>query len=173
MRRGRLVLEDGPQLADEPRLADAGVAHDRDQMRLAALDGAPIGREQELELALAPDECLVQATHAARAHERQRADDAAAGDAAALSLCLDRLRFVELERAARGGDRPLAGEDLARRRRLLEPGGDVHRVAGHERAALAGAADHDLAGVDPDPQLQRRLAACAASRAPRASARSA
>ena len=35
LRGGRLVLEDGPQLADEPRLADAGVAHDRDQMRLS------------------------------------------------------------------------------------------------------------------------------------------
>ena len=126
-------------------------------MRLAALDGAAVGREQELYLALAADERLVQPAHAAWAHERQRADDAAAGDAALFPFRLDRLRLVELEGAACRSDRPLAGEDRARRGRLLEPSGNVHRVAGHEGAAFAGAADHDLPGVDPDPQLQGRL----------------
>ena len=44
-----------------------------------------------------------------------------------------------------------AEQDLSRACRLLEPGGDVDRVAGDERVALAG---HDGARVDPDPHLQ-------------------
>ena len=79
--RRRLVLENGPQLADEPGLADSGVAHDRDDVRLAALDGAPVGGEEELDLRLAADERLTQAADAPRAHQRQSADDSAADDA--------------------------------------------------------------------------------------------
>ena len=56
-------------------------------------------------------------------------------------------------------ERRAADEHLARRRRLLEPGRDVDRVAGDE--PLAGAGD-DLAGVHADPpsiaELGQRVA---------------
>ena len=43
----------------------------------------------------------------------------------------------------------LTDQDLARRRRLLQARGDIHRVAGHERLRARRVAGHDLAGVDP------------------------
>jgi hypothetical protein len=67
------------------------------------------------------------------------------------------VRLVELECASRGRDRPLPGENLARLGSLLEPRRDVDRVTRDEGAAFAGAADHDLSRVHPDPKLERRL----------------
>ena len=55
-------------------------------------------------------------------------------------------------RAAGEPPRLLADEHLARAARLLEPGGDVERVADEVGVAVA---DHDLAGVDADPQVER------------------
>ena len=79
-----------------------------------------------------------------------------ADDAAVLALRLDASRLAELERAAHERRRALADQDLARRRRLLEPSCDVDGVAGDERAALARPADDDLAGVDADAQRRAR-----------------
>ena len=62
--------------------------------------------------------------------------------------------FAELERAADEGRGALPHECAAGLRRLFEARGHVHRVAGRERAALARAADHDLAGVHADPQRE-------------------
>ncbi len=49
----------------------------------------------------------------------------------------------------------LAEKDLAGRRVLLEPGGDVDGVARHERLPGGRVAGHDLAGVHADPHLDR------------------
>jgi len=46
----------GPQLTDEPRLADAGIAHDRHQVRLTRIHDLLVDGTELLELALAPDE---------------------------------------------------------------------------------------------------------------------
>ena len=64
------------------------------------------------------------------------------------------LRLTELEGPADEPSSPLTDQDLARLRCLLEPGGDVDRVARRERASLARAADDDLAGVHPDPERE-------------------
>ncbi len=141
-----------PELTHEPRLAHARVAHDRDQMGLAELD-PPVGRLQELELALAANERAVQAGDAARPHQRERADEPAARGTTLLPLRLDRLRLAQLEGASRGRDGALADEDLSRRRCLLEPCGDIDRVSGDEGGAFARPPHDDLARVDADPQL--------------------
>jgi hypothetical protein len=41
-------------------------------------------------------------------------------------------------------------QDVTGTRRLLEPGSDVHRVAGREGASGRGCARDGLPGVDPD-----------------------
>ena len=50
--------------------------------------------------------------------------------------------------------RRLADQDLHRRRVLLEPGGGVHGVAGHQALSAGHVAGDDLAGVHTGPVLQ-------------------
>ena len=52
--------------------------------------------------------------------------------------------------------RELSDEDLPRGGRLLQPRGDDHRTAGHERRRALVVPGHDLAAVDADAQLDRR-----------------
>src|SRR6266542_2403432 len=139
-----------PELADEPRLADAGIADDRDQLRLATSGHPAVCVLQLCQLAVATDEGRPQSADAARAHQRQGAHELAALNTARLSLRVDRPRLSEFECAADGRDCPFADEDLARAGGLLQPRADVDGVAGHERAALTGPPDDDAAGVDPD-----------------------
>ena len=46
-----------------------------------------------------------------------------------------------------------ADDDLRRLGRLLEPGSNVHRIAGGHRRAAERIADDDLARLDADPRL--------------------
>jgi hypothetical protein len=153
-RLGILFCEPGPQLAREPRLAHAGVAHDRDEVRLPALDRTTIRHLEHLELALSADEGLAETADAARAHERQRALKRTARHGLRLALGAGRPRLSELERSAYRADGSLAGQDLAWLRGLLQPRGDVARVAGHEGAALAWPPYNDLARVDADAKCE-------------------
>src|SRR5215208_4757033 len=105
-------------------------------MGLPRLRDAPVRRLQKLELRLPADERGAHAADAARPHERQGAHEAAGRDPALLSLRVDARRLAELEGAARGARGPLSDEDAAGLDVLLEAGGDVHGVAGLERAAL-------------------------------------
>ncbi len=73
-------------------------------------------------------------------------------DRSSLSLQLERLERLGVDGVADERQRLGSDEDLSVRGRLLEAGGDVDGVAGHERLALS--AHDDLAGVDPDPGLQ-------------------
>lgn len=70
------------------------------------------------------------------------------------------MRFREVERAPNDSHGPFGYEDLARRRRLLEPRRDVDRVTRDERAPDAGRADRDLPGVDTDAQRQLVVEQC-------------
>ena len=76
------------------------------------------------------------------------------GHALRFPLQLERLDCVDLGRVADECERLGAEQDLAWLRGLLEPGGDVDRIAG--RQALLGAGHH-LARVQPDPRLQAEL----------------
>src|SRR5215203_636261 len=75
------------------------------------------------------------------------------GDALALALQLERLNRLDRHGVADEAERLAAEEDLARPRRLLEPGSDVDGVAGREPVVRAR---DDLAGVHPESQLEPR-----------------
>src|SRR5205814_596174 len=81
-------------------------------------------------------------------------DEAVCGDRTALSLDLEGVERLGLDRAADELERRLPDQDLVRLGGLLEPCGDVDRVAGGEPLLGAG---HDLAGVDADPSLNAEL----------------
>ena len=89
------------------------------------------------------------------ARPRRRARGWYAGTRLGLPLQRKRLDALDLDRVAGERERPLAEQDLARAGRLLEPGGDVDRVAGRQPLAGVSLSGHDLAGVDADPRLER------------------
>ena len=144
----RLGAAPRPELAQQTRLADARLTHDRDGLGPAGRARALVRLAQLRELGVAADERGAQAGEPARAHEGERADELPARHTFRLALRLDAHRGVELERPGdqRGGS--FADEDLARVGGLLEPRGHVDGVPGDERAPLAGPADHHLARVD-------------------------
>ena len=143
-----------PELADKARLADTCVAEDRHQLRFALIARLCIHMLEQAELLLAGNERAAKAADAPWAHKRQGTHDPPALDAFGLPLRLDRLRSAELEGATRKRDRALANHDLAGRRSLLEPGGDVDRIAGNEGASFARLVDDHLARVDADSQAK-------------------
>ncbi|HEX7311915.1 MAG TPA: hypothetical protein VF232_12120 [Gaiellaceae bacterium] len=146
-RLGLLGTQQLPELANEPRLADADVGHDRDHVRPALLDGAGIRCEEQVQLAGAADESLLQPSHASRPHERQRAEQRYADDAVLFPFRLDTPPRAELEGATDERGRPLADQNLVRRRSLLETRRRVDRVTADERAPLTRPADDDITGV--------------------------
>src|SRR6266540_2395232 len=154
-RVGRLCAAPLPQLAQQARLAYAGLAHDRDGLRLTCPPSTLVRLPEETELVVAADERRPQTGNSARAHEGEGADEPPALHATRLSFGFDVRRRVELERAGDQCRGPPADENLARLGGLLEPRGHVDRVSGDERALLASPADHDLPRVDPNPQRQR------------------
>jgi hypothetical protein len=82
-------------------------------------------------------------------------DEQALGDErAALALQLERVCRLGLDGVTDEAGRLRPEQDLARRRRLLEPGGHVHRIAGRQSLVRP---DHHLAGVEPDPRLDIKL----------------
>ena len=72
-------------------------------------------------------------------------------DRLGLALEVERGDGLDLDRVLDESVGRLAEEDLAGLGRLLEPGGDVHRVARDEPLAGARVAGHDLARVHADP----------------------
>src|SRR5437867_10690174 len=149
-RLGRITCEELQEGVDQPCLADARLTQDRDQVRLAAFDCTPERRLEELELAVAPDERALQPCDAARPCQRKRTHQLAAADTAGLALGGHCLRVVEFECALCSRCGALAHEDLTRLGGLLEAGGDSYGVAGHARAAFAGAPGPALARASSD-----------------------
>ena len=147
------ALETGDELAREPALADAGVAVDRDERGAPVADAARERVLEQLELGVAADE--------RRGERAQRpaavldgADDAVGGDRRGRSPAARRgSRRLELDPALDEARRAGADEDLARLRLLLEPRGDVHRLARGERRVPLLLGD-DLARLDADAGLE-------------------
>ena len=90
-----------------------------------------------------------------RARGVASADQAVGGHALGLALQLERLDRLGLDRVAHERVGELAEQRLLRRRGLLEPGGDVDRVAGREPLVAGGLAGDDLAGVDAGADRHR------------------
>ena len=127
----------------------------------SASDALELG-QQRVELRGAPDERRV---HPARDAGRVRLDveQAPGVDGLGLPLQLERRHRLGGDGVADEPDRRVADEDLAGRRRRLEPLRDDDGVAGGERIALRGVAGVDLARMDagahadPDPERPLQL----------------
>ena len=153
--RGVEALE---EVCDETRLPDPGGAEKREQTARAIRHGVLVVAPEALPLTLTPDEGGLGVAGERRSvgddlEEPERLDR--------LGLSLQRERLDRLdadgvahEHARLGADQRLAGSS-----RLLEARGDVHGISRDERLSLP--AHDDLAGVDPDPRLERRAAAIA------------
>ena len=76
------------------------------------------------------------------------------GNRLGLALQLERLDRLDLDRLAYERERRLPDQHLARLRRLLQPSGDVDRIAGREPLLRSR---HHLARHDADPPLQPEL----------------
>ena len=148
----RRLAEPGAKLLDEPRLAEARLADDLDELAFAA--ARPLeAPHQERQVVLAADERRERArpaasSGAARAHnsvERDRRRHA-----------LERMRALVLgDEEAR--DLPLHGggdEDLSRFGEALGARGDVRRFAEH----FARGVDHDQPRIETDAGCERRQA---------------
>src|SRR6185312_885105 len=153
-RLGNLASKLLPELADQPRLADAGLAADCHEVRAGALGYRPVGVLHAGQLCPPGDERTTKAADAPRAHQRKGPQQTPASQPFRLALGLDDRGLCELESATNSGHGPLPREDLAGGGRLLEPRRDVDRVAGDKRASLAGAAEDDFAGVHAYAQRQ-------------------
>jgi hypothetical protein len=144
-----------PELADDPRLAEARISQDGHQLRATLRDCRLVGSRQPGELRLTPDEARAQAGKSTRAHQRQRPEEASRLDPLPLPLRLEDRGCPELEGAADSGCRARPDEHLAGLRSLFEARSDVDRVAADEGAARARRPDDDFAGVHADPGGKR------------------
>jgi hypothetical protein len=151
----RLAFELLRERVEQPRLAHARIAHDRDEVRLMPLHHPPVHRLQDVELVPTPDEGAAEARDASRPCQPERADEAPADDTACLALRRHGRRLAELEGPLRRGSGALADQDLARLGRLLEPRRHVDSVARDEGASLPRPTDNDLARVDADAECER------------------
>jgi hypothetical protein len=130
---GRVVVQVREKLADEPALADARVAEQGHQRRPPVRRDAIELGAQRIELTLAADERRRQARHAAPLHRFPLAGDEPRAHRSGLAPQAERLvDFAEHEMRARRACRPLTDDDRPGLGGLLEPRGDVDRVAGHE-----------------------------------------
>ena len=102
------------------------------------------------QLWLAADEGRVD-TSGEGGHVRKHLRKPQGGNGFGLSLEGEGLERLDPHCVADEDVRLLAEQDLARRRHLLEAGGDVDRVTGDERLAVTG---DDIAGIHTDANLQ-------------------
>ena len=139
------------EVGDEPRLADPGRAEEREEAARAVGNGVLVVAPEALALAVPSDERGLGVTRERRGIA-DHLEQPVRLDRRGLALQVERFLGLDADCVANEGVGLCADQDLSRTRRLLEPGGDVHGVTGHEGLALA--ADDDLARVDPDPCLE-------------------
>jgi len=135
----RALRDAAAELVDEPRLAEAGRPEQHDESRAGRGDGRVVHRSESAQL-------VVPAHERGRVRARGAVErgDAVGGHGAGAAA--QRERAERRERHERS-DEPLgrlADEHVAVVRLLLEPRGDVGRVADHARLVVR---HHDLAGV--------------------------
>ena len=153
-------LDRGQKLRREPRLADAGIADDRDQLATLLGPHALPSNLQDRELALTADEQrpmppLRRVTYA---------EEPVGGNRLGLALQLQRLDRFDLGRVADERERRLSDQHLARLRSLLQPRRDVHRIT--RRQPLLRARHHLARDRRRSAPAVRARAARRASRPP-------
>jgi hypothetical protein len=138
------------RLRDQARLAEAGLADHRHQLA-PHLRARPLPRvRQPPKLLLATDE----ARGVAPLGHVQHGDQPERRDRLGFPFQLQRLHRLHVDRRRHQRVRRSADQHLTRLGRLLEAGGDIHRVAGGE-CLVRGR--HHHAGIDADPAAQAEL----------------
>ena len=153
----RLALDRLEELPDEPALADAGNAHERDQL-YRSLGPAPAeGVEEEVHLGPAADERRRGPLHDVDPEAGAALDRLPRGNRPGLALGHDRLDMPVGDRAIRRVVGRLADEDAVDGCGGLEARGRVDDVAGRHSLSAAGIGPEDdqrLAGVHADAHVQ-------------------
>ena len=149
------------ELVDEPALADAGDADEREELRRPLVARALEGVADDAELALAADELRARLVRDVDAEARVRCDRLPDGDRLGLALRLDGLGAVVVDRADASPGRwsrptmtPLTGAALCRRAAVLTTSPDAMPSPASGRASRR---DERLSGRDPDPKLEPLL----------------
>ena len=156
------------ELPGEPGLADAGDAHDRDEVRLGLVGARVEELLQEAKLALTTDERgLERVGLEASAPSGGDADRAPQRERLRLPLQLVRARVLVRDRGLRRAPRRLADEDGARLCEALDAGGGVDEIACDHPLALSAEGDRGLAreyggagGERRSPQLGAERGDC-------------
>jgi hypothetical protein len=148
--RSQLAL----QLAQDARLAHAGLSDQRHQVRRALqLDPLEDRLESGQLLLAAHQRGLARRRAAADRVLRHHRDGLPRRDGLGLALQLERLELLVLDRAARRAHGALADGDAPRPSRALQPGGDVDHVS-HHGVVLADRAGEHLPGVHAHAQVE-------------------
>ena len=143
-------IEAPQELGCQARLPDAGRSENREELARAVFHRLLEGVTQSAQLRRAPDHLSCEAALDLAGDRQQRH----AGTSSALPLS-SRRRSSPTSTAARTRRSVLLPDQhLAGLRSLLQPGGDVDRIAGGEPLLGPG---HDLAGVDADAAGDLRL----------------
>ena len=143
------------QLADEAALAEAGIGDDRRHLERRGRPSAIEERHEEGKLDRAADEWgRLRAELTCPAGDRPPRPPE--GDGIGLALRGDGRQLLVAKEVSRRPVGGLAHDHRVHRRRRLEAGGGVHDVAGHGVVAFAARSRRveDLAGVDPQPQVE-------------------
>ena len=113
-------------------LPSARLSEDGHELRATVRDGGLVRPRQRASSVFSPDEARSQPGDSARAHERERPQEAARLDPPTLPLRRENRERAELESPSDRGCRALSDQDLAGLRGLLQARSDVDRVAADE-----------------------------------------
>ena len=145
---------DDRELPDQPRLADPGVADDRQQGSARASPPRPREcRRQAAHLRLAADERRRLRSSGMRSTSRS-ADEPIRRDGFCLALQCERRDLLDVDLVASQAVGQVAEDDLAGPCGLLEPRRGIDGVAGDQPLAGRGVAGDHLTGVDADVVVQ-------------------
>jgi hypothetical protein len=142
--RLRIALEAMLQLLDQPALAQPGFGDQGDGVETARLQGGLERGDEPRQLGVAADQRRLGALDAAGGDAkgaRLGAQHEPGPERLVLPLDLDRRLRLEVEHAAHVAPGLLADAQAARRRGLLEPGGDVDREAADRSLVVDAAAE--------------------------------
>jgi hypothetical protein len=136
------------ELAEDPRLADAGLSDERDELDGLVSAHARVGLAQQSELVVAPDEQRRAADLHIDTEAAASAQRAPERDPARLALQLDGLEFLVVDPGTRRTERQLADDERSGRSGSLKARRRVDDVAGRDA----------LAGLGTRAKLHNRLA---------------
>ena len=151
----------GVELAEQPALAQAGVADDGDHRQPALAEQALERTLQHAELGVAADHPRLDTLDAAAGDAkgaRPGAQYEVGGDGLVDALQVDRVLCLHVEHAAHVAVRVVADAQRAGRRGLFHARGDVDGDAADAAFGIDAAAEQHVAGVQADANVEAAVA---------------